>query len=70
MSGAGVAPGRYHDLVVKTLEILGGVDASLLHEAHFDLSLMDELAFDPRKLGSEKLAKIDPGTDENTTHPF
>jgi hypothetical protein len=46
--GAGVAAGRYHDLVQQALEILRGTDPSLLFEAMFDPELLDELALDPR----------------------
>ncbi len=45
---AGVAVGKYHDLVERTLEILRETDADLLEEAWFDLDLLDELAIDPR----------------------
>jgi hypothetical protein len=48
LRGAGVAWGRYHDVVEKALEILRGTDASLLAEASFDLDLLDELAVDLR----------------------
>ena len=46
--GAGVAVGRYHDLVSRALEILGGIDAGLQFDSMFDLALLDELAVDPR----------------------
>ncbi|MGA2064953.1 MAG: hypothetical protein ABSG86_08290 [Thermoguttaceae bacterium] len=45
---AGVAAGRYHDLVERALEILRQTDPSLLFEAMFDPDLLDELALDPR----------------------
>ncbi len=48
LRGAGVAPGRYRELVAQALEILAATDPSLLHEAQFDLSVLDELAYDPR----------------------
>jgi len=46
--GAGVAHGRYHDLVARGLEILAATDRDLLAEAGFDPQLLDELAVDPR----------------------
>src|SRR5262249_46622435 len=46
--GAGVAWGRYHDLVRKALEILGDADSAILADAYFDLDFLDELAVDPR----------------------
>ncbi len=46
--GAGVAVGRYHDLVSRALEILARIDASLQFESMFDLRLLEELAVDPR----------------------
>ncbi|MCS6852633.1 MAG: hypothetical protein NZ700_15870 [Gemmataceae bacterium] len=48
LRGAGVAPGRYHDLVSVALDILARTDPSLRLEASFDLELLDELALDPR----------------------
>ncbi|NLY03159.1 MAG: hypothetical protein GXY83_44490 [Rhodopirellula sp.] len=45
---AGVAVGRYHDLLEKTLEIIRGTDEDLLRQAWFDPALMEELAVDPR----------------------
>lgn len=48
IEGAGVAVGRYHDLIAKTLEILGGTEESLLRQAWFDPALLEELAVDPR----------------------
>jgi hypothetical protein len=46
--GAGVSAGRYHDLLSKTLEILGATDPEILAEAEFDPEHLDELAVDPR----------------------
>ncbi len=46
--GAGVAHGRYHDLVARGLEILATTDPDLLAEAGFDPQVLDELAVDPR----------------------
>src|SRR5207248_1215275 len=48
LRGAGVAHGRYHDLVCRALEILNGASSSLLAEACFDPQLLDELALDAR----------------------
>jgi hypothetical protein len=46
--GAGVANGRYHDLVARAVELLHATDPSLLAEAQLAPQLLDELAFDPR----------------------
>jgi hypothetical protein len=48
MRGAGVAYGRYHDLIARGLELLAESDRDLLAEAGFDPQLLDELALDPR----------------------
>ncbi len=48
IAGAGVAYGKYRDLVEKALEILRQTDPAILEEAGFDLELLDELAMDPR----------------------
>ncbi len=48
LRGAGVAHGRYHDLLARALEILTGSDAGLLAEASFDPKLLDEFAVDAR----------------------
>ncbi|HXG12165.1 MAG TPA: hypothetical protein VNK04_20590 [Gemmataceae bacterium] len=48
LRGAGVARGRYHDLVARALDILAATDPAILAEAQFDLQLLDEFAFDPR----------------------
>ncbi len=48
LRGAGVAAGRYHDLVGRALDILGATDPNVLAEAQFDLELLDELAVDLR----------------------
>jgi hypothetical protein len=48
LRGAGVARGRYHNLISQALELLGASDAQLLAAAHFDPRLLDELALDPR----------------------
>ena len=46
--GAGVAVGRYHDLVTRALAILEGTDSSLQFDSMFDPALLEELAVDPR----------------------
>jgi hypothetical protein len=46
--GAGVAPGRYQQLVEAAVEILGKTPDTILDEAQFSLDLLDELALDPR----------------------
>jgi hypothetical protein len=45
---AGVAGGRYHDLVRQALTLLGDFDPELAEEASFSIDLLDELAVDPR----------------------
>jgi hypothetical protein len=48
LRGAGVAWGRYRDVLTRALEILPATNPGLLAEAHFDLDLLDELALDVR----------------------
>jgi len=48
LQGAGVAPGRYADLVRPALDLLTKTEPVLLDEACFDPDKLDELAFDPR----------------------
>ncbi len=48
IAGAGVAAGKYHELIEQTLEILRATDADLLTAAWFDPNLLEELAFDSR----------------------
>ena len=48
IDGAGVAKGRYHDLVQQAFEILESTDPDLLSQAWFDPELLGELALDPR----------------------
>lgn len=45
---AGLAPGRYQELIAQALDILGRADSTLLQEAGFELALLDEFALDPR----------------------
>jgi len=48
LKGAGVAPGRYADLLRPALDLLTTTAPELLDEACFDPERMDELGFDPR----------------------
>jgi hypothetical protein len=48
LRGAGVARGKYHDLVELGLKILESAPESIRVEAYFDSTLLDELALDPR----------------------
>src|SRR5439155_1604695 len=48
LKGAGVAAGRYHDLIEAALQVLRETDPALLAEASFGLDLLDELAVDLR----------------------
>jgi hypothetical protein len=48
INGAGVAHGRYRHLVAEAVAILEQAPAHLLRQADFDLTLLEELAFDPR----------------------
>ncbi len=48
LKGAGVAPGRYADLLRPALDLLTRTAPDLLDEACFDPERMDELGFDPR----------------------
>ena len=45
---AGVAVGRYQALIERTLQFLAEAPPELLHDAHFDLDQLDELALDVR----------------------
>jgi hypothetical protein len=46
--GVGVECGRFHELVVRALEILEATDPAILRDACLDPSLLDELVLDPR----------------------
>lgn len=48
VAGAGAAHGRYRDLVNGAIEILSVAPPDLLRQADFDLSMLEELAIDPR----------------------
>ncbi|MCX7699413.1 MAG: hypothetical protein N2039_00905, partial [Gemmataceae bacterium] len=48
--GAGVARGKYAEVVELALKLLRETDPDLLHEAYFDPALLDELAYDPRPI--------------------
>jgi len=45
---AGVAWGRYYDLITLTLDFLRSTDPDLLAQSWFDPDLLDELSLDPR----------------------
>ncbi|GAB4149989.1 MAG: hypothetical protein Tsb009_24590 [Planctomycetaceae bacterium] len=45
---AGVAVGRYHDLIERTLKFFQDVPREIQQEAYFDLSRLEELALDVR----------------------
>jgi len=48
MEGVGVGHGQYADLITATADFLKQAPKDLLHEAHFDFELMEELAVDMR----------------------
>src|SRR5207248_10213259 len=48
LRGAGIARGRYHDVLRIALDLLFDTDSDLLQAAHFDLDLLDEFALDVR----------------------
>ena len=48
VAGAGVAHGRYRDLVSGAIEILAAAPPTLLEQADFDPDLLEALAIDPR----------------------
>lgn len=48
IQGVGVATGPYEELVQHALSILRETDPDILHQAWFDLELLEELALDPR----------------------
>lgn len=48
LRGAGVAVGRYHDLIAKALEIFTTTPADVMRDAYFDPNQMEELALDVR----------------------
>ena len=48
VAGAGTAQGKYRDLVAGAVEILTAAPPGLLQQADFDLSMLEELAIDPR----------------------
>ena len=66
---AGVAAGRYHDVVAKALEILLATDADLLERAWFDPDRMDELAVDPRAYDFEHPVHRRPNYQFGTWDP-
>ena len=48
IEGAGIAAGKYEQVIARTLEILRATPADLLADAWFDPALLEELALDPR----------------------
>lgn len=48
LRGAGVAIGRYHDLIAKALEIFSSTPADVMRDAYFDPNQIEELALDVR----------------------
>jgi hypothetical protein len=48
IAAAGAAHGRFHDLATAAIDILAMAPAPLLRQADFDLTMLEELAFDPR----------------------
>lgn len=48
IAGAGVAAGKYAELIETTLKILNETDREVLESAWFDPKVLDELALDPR----------------------
>ena len=59
--GAGVSVGKYESLVTKTLRILESAPGDVLEAASMDLSLLDELAIDPRAYDHSHPANQRPG---------
>ncbi len=64
IAGAGVAEGPYRVLIEKMFDVLRQTDPDILHQAWFDLQLLDELAFDPRAYDFDHPAQKRPN------HPF
>lgn len=48
IENAGVAHGRRHDLIERTLQLLRETDDGILRASYFDPDLLEELALDPR----------------------
>src|SRR5205823_3665305 len=48
LRGAGTLEGPYHDLILRTVDVLSATPAQLLADASFEIALLDELAMDPR----------------------
>ncbi len=72
---AGVAVGRYHDIVERAIEVLQQTDREILEAACFDPALLDELALDPRaydfdhpanKRPNYQFGQWDPHTIDNS----
>lgn len=47
-AGVGAAPGKYHDLIARTMRFLDETPSDLFEESHFRKALLDELAIDLR----------------------
>ncbi len=48
IADAGVATGRYHDVIEQALKLLRDTDPDILDLAYFQLDALEELALDPR----------------------
>jgi hypothetical protein len=48
VADAGVAKGRYHDVIELTIQLIQQTDDDLLRSVHFDPAMLEELAYDPR----------------------
>ena len=48
--GVGAAPGQYAEVIRPALELLEQTNASLLDDASFDLTRLEEIALDPRAI--------------------
>jgi hypothetical protein len=48
VGGIGATAGLYEGVVLRCMQILQETDPDILHQASFDLSLLEELAIDPR----------------------
>ena len=57
---AGVACGKYHDLIERTLELLAGADSATLFDVAMELDRLDELSLDPRAYDHEHPANGRP----------
>lgn len=60
LRGVGVAHGRHHEMLQQALNILRETDEDLLHGAHLDLELLDEIALDVRAYDHDHPANMRP----------